>query len=69
MNTQRAQQISKAFSHVSEISVEELSGGLLVHHHGKACYFVREACFWPFVFKVAGSAENEVSDIEVRLAA
>jgi len=69
MNIQRAQQISEAFSHVSEISVEELSGGLLVHHHGKACYFVREACFWPFVFRVAGSAENQVSDIEVRLAA
>jgi len=69
MNIQRAQQISRAFSHVSEISVEELSGGLLVHHHGKACYFVREACFWPFVFKVAGPAENQVSDIEVRLAA
>ncbi|MDQ6958614.1 MAG: hypothetical protein Q9M24_05825 [Mariprofundaceae bacterium] len=34
-----------------------------------ARYFVREACFWPFVFKVAGSAENEVSNIEVRLAA
>jgi len=48
MNIQRAQQISEAFSHVSEISVEESSGGLLVHHHGKACYFVREACFWPF---------------------
>jgi len=53
----------------NEISVEELSGGLLIHHHGKACYFVREACFWPFVFKVAGFAENEVSDTEVRLAA
>jgi len=69
MNIQRAQQISRAFSHVNEISVEEFSGGLLVHHHGKACYFVREACFWPFVFRVAGSAENQVSDIEVRLAA
>jgi len=54
---------------VNEISVEELSGGLLVHHHGKLRYFVREACFWPFVFRVAGSAENEVSNIEVRLAA
>jgi len=66
---QRAQQISKAFSHVSEISVKKLPGGLLVHHHGKVCYFVREACFWPFAFKVAGSAENAVSDIEVHLAA
>jgi len=69
MNTRRAQKISRAFSHVSEISVEELSGGLLVRHHGKACYFVREACFWPFVFKVAGPFENQVSAIEVRLAA
>jgi len=69
MNVQRAQQISEAFSHVNEISVEESSGGLLVRHRGKACYFVREACFWPFVFRVAGAAENQVSDIEVRLAA
>jgi len=53
----------------NEISVEELSGGLLVHHLGKACYFVREACFWPFVFKVGGSAGNQLSDLEVRLAA
>ncbi len=69
MNTQRAQKISHAFSYVNEISVEALPDGLLVHHHGRACYFVREACFWPFVFKVAGSAENQVSDIEVRLVA
>ena len=69
MNVQRAQQISKAFSHVNEISVDEVSGGLLVRHSGKTCYFMREACFWPFVFRVAGSAENQVSDIEVRLAA
>lgn len=69
MNTQRAQQISRAFTYVNGISVEALSAGLLVHYHGRACYFVREACFWPFVFKMAGSAENQVSDIEVRLIA
>jgi len=54
---------------VNEISVKEFSGGLLVRHNGKTCYFVREACFWPFVFRVTGGAENQVSDIEVRLAA
>lgn len=69
MTVQRARQISRAFSHVNEISVEELSGGLLVHHHENACYFVREACFWPFVFKVAGVAENEVLNIGFCLTA
>jgi len=69
MNIRRAQQISRAFSHVTEIGVKEFSGGLLVCHNGKTCYFMREACFWPFVFKVAGAAENQVLDIEVHLAA
>jgi len=74
MNIQRARQIASSFSgsevgHVKALHVEEVSGGLLVRYQGHACFFVREACFWPFVFKVAGSSLREVAEIELKLAA
>jgi len=69
MNIQRARQIAASFSRVTELHVEELSGGLLVQHHGKSCYFLRESCFWPFAFKVAGTARADVADIELKLVA
>lgn len=69
MNIQRARQIASSFSQVRELQVEELSRGLLVRHQGHSTYFVRESCFWPFVFKVAGDSRNDVAQIEMRLAA
>ncbi|MDX8391947.1 MAG: hypothetical protein R8K53_05190 [Mariprofundaceae bacterium] len=74
MNIQRAHQIADSFSgsgalHVNELSVEELSSGLLVRYQGHSCYFVRESCFWPFVFKSVGTSLREVAEIELKLAA
>jgi len=68
MNSKRAQQIARLFSGVLELQVEEKSGGLLVRQHGHASYFVREACFWPFVFKAAGSSRCDVAEIELKMA-
>jgi len=68
MNSQRAQQIARLFSSVAEMQVEQVSGGLLVRQHGHSSYFVREACFWPFVFKTAASSRHDVAEIESRMA-
>jgi len=68
MNYQRAQQIAKSFAGVAEMQVEQVSGGLLVQQHGHSSYFVREACFWPFVFKTAASSRHVVAEIESRMA-
>jgi len=67
MNIHRARQIARQFTHLGELQVEELSGGLLVRHHGNSSYFVRESCFWPFVFKVAGASSADVMAIESRM--
>jgi len=69
MDMQRARQIAHSFSRVAELQVEELSGGLLVRHGAHSSYFVRESCFWPFVFKAAGASCHDVIEIEARLAA
>lgn len=53
MNMQRAQAIASSISG-EDLSVEAISGGLLVRHRGRSAYFVREACFWPFIYKIAG---------------
>jgi len=69
MNIQRARQIASSFSSVREMQVEEISGGLLVQHQGHSSFFVRESCFWPFVFKVADASRHDVIAIETKLAA
>ena len=68
MNSQRAQQIARSFSGVTEMQVEQISGGLLVRQHGLSCYFVREACFWSFVFKTAAASRCDVAEIEAKMA-
>jgi len=50
------------------MQVEQISGGLLVRQHGHSCYFVREACFWPFVFKTAAASRCDVAEIEAKMA-
>jgi len=69
MDVRRAHQISRSFSRVGGIRVEAVGDGLLVCQHGRSCYFVRESCFWPFVFRVAGAAGPRVANIEENLAA
>jgi len=53
MNMQRAQAIASSIS-AEDLSIEAVSGGLLVRHRGRSAYFVREACFWPYIYKIAG---------------
>jgi len=54
---------------VDGIRVKAVADGLLVCQHGRSCYFIREACFWPFVFRVAGVADSGVANIEANLSA
>jgi len=52
MNAIRARQIASGFVKMDGCEVEEMSGGLLVQYQGKSAYFVCEACFWPFIYRV-----------------
>jgi len=54
MNIQRAHAIATSISDTN-VTVEAISGGLLVHHQGRSAYFVREACFWPFIYQITGN--------------
>ncbi|MDQ6950731.1 MAG: hypothetical protein Q9M26_03610 [Mariprofundales bacterium] len=54
MNIQRAQAIATRTS-TTDLIVEAISGGLLVRHHGRSAFFVREACFWPFIYRLSCS--------------
>jgi len=67
----RAKQIADSFSDVATFHVENRTQGLLVSFMGKQAYFIREACFWPFIFKVAQAAHEEsaVAEIESELIA
>jgi len=69
MNIQRARQIANSFSRIDEMQVEEVFGGLLVHHQRHSRFFMRESCFWPFVFKIAGKSSKDVAEIEMKLEA
>jgi len=57
MNTQRAQTIATNTSS-ADLIVEAISGGLLVRHHGRSAFFVREACFWPFIYRISGGSPS-----------
>ena len=50
----RAKKIADRFSGNQDFIVNTFSGGLLVHHHQHTHYFVRESCFWAYVYKQAG---------------
>ncbi len=71
MDIFRARQIADSFSNVATFQVESRTRGLLVSFMGKQAYFIREACFWPFVFKLAQAAHEEgtVAEIESELIA
>ncbi len=61
MNIQRAHDIATSIS-ASDVSVEAISGGLLVRHRGRSAFFVREACFWPFIYRVTGKSRETFSN-------
>jgi len=66
MDALRAERIADSFSGVTTFHVDRRNRGLLVSFMGNRAYFVREACFWSFVFKVAlaGHEESAVAEIE-----
>ncbi|MCK5308660.1 MAG: hypothetical protein KAJ73_08620 [Zetaproteobacteria bacterium] len=66
MDAFRAKRIADSFSDMTTFHVENRTRGLLISFMGNRAYFVREACFWPFVFKVAlaGHEESAVAEIE-----
>jgi len=58
MKDSRAQKIATNFSASASFRVLPFNQGLLVQHHQSTCYFVRESCFWTFIYKVAGLDES-----------
>jgi len=71
MDTVRASIIANAFSQVSGFRVDRKADGVCVSYMGNKAYFIRESCFWPFVFNVARASHEEVpvAEIEARLTA
>ncbi|MFQ5582277.1 MAG: hypothetical protein ACE5F3_06620 [Mariprofundaceae bacterium] len=71
MNTSRAKIIADAFSQVSSFCVDRKADGVCVSYLGNKAYFIREACFWPFIFNVARASHEEipVAEIEAKLTA
>jgi len=71
MDVIRAEEIAGNFNDNAVFSVHQQKKGLLVHHSGQSAYFVHEASFWPFVFRlsVIANQEKAVAEIESRLAA
>ncbi len=55
MEAGRAKQIASGFLKVNNCQVKEMDGGLLVQYHGETAYFVRESCFWPFIYRISGA--------------
>ncbi len=71
MDIRRAAEIAGNFCDNSVFCVHQKKKGLLVRYSGQSAYFVHEASFWPFIFRLAVIADQEkaVAEIESRLAA
>jgi len=54
MDGTRARKIADRFTGNLNFMVKSYCGGLLVRYHHHTHYFVREACFWSYVYKAAG---------------
>lgn len=69
MNSSRAKTIADAFSRISSFAVESKEKGICVHYLNNHAYFVREACFWPFAFRLgyANHEEGQIAEIEAKL--
>lgn len=59
MRADRAKRIAASFSQAGPLKVCESGDGLLVSFYGKRRYFVREAAFWPFIYRLAGIARGK----------
>ena len=71
MKANRARIITDAFTRIHSFAVENTSKGVCIHYQGCHAYFVRESCFWPFVFNLSrvGHEEGQVAEIEAELSA
>jgi hypothetical protein len=69
MDRKRAQRIVRSFPAIAGLSVGMHGDGIQVILDGNARYFIREPCFWPYVFRSAGTAAEEISRLEMRLTA
>ncbi|MDX8407708.1 MAG: hypothetical protein R8L58_04910 [Mariprofundaceae bacterium] len=58
MKDTRANRIAANFSGSSCFRVRPFNQGILVRYHQQTCYFVRESCFWAFIYKAAGLDES-----------
>jgi len=58
MDGTRARKIANRFTGNLNFMVRSFSGGLLVHYHHHTHYFVRETCFWSYVYKAAGLPDD-----------
>ncbi|HKI61527.1 MAG TPA: hypothetical protein VKA31_04460 [Mariprofundaceae bacterium] len=58
MKDSRAKRIATNFSASASFRVRPFNHGLLVQYHQNTCYFVRESCFWDFIYKMAGLDES-----------
>lgn len=54
MDSIRAQKIADRFTGNMNFMVRSHCGGLLVQYHKHTHYFVRESCFWSYVYMAAG---------------
>jgi len=54
MDSIRAKKIADRFSGNLNFIVQSYCGGLMVHHQKHTHYFVRESCFWSYVYRAAG---------------
>jgi len=60
MKDTRARRIAAKFISSASFRVRPFNQGLLVYYHRNTCYFVRESCFWAFVYKAAGLADTSM---------
>lgn len=67
----RAATIARALAPVRAFAIERKDNGLFIHYRNNRAYFVREAHFWPFAFKLAdlNNEGGHLAEIEAKLAA
>jgi len=71
MKASRAKTIAESFSRISSFAVKSRGKGVCVHYLDNRAYFVREACFWSFAFRLgcATHEEGQIAEIESELIA
>jgi hypothetical protein len=71
MDAKRARRITESFSCINAFAVDSTEQGVCVHYLNNHAYFVRESCFWPFVFSLGrvNHEEGQIAEIEAELSA